>query len=248
MINHVRTLLLNFPGERQPRLDIIYDAYTPEYAPVELPTELQYVRTTLFGSAPDYQGMCMRTAQLLTLVAGTPYAGHITRSDPRITYDFASQAAHRLPELFASAEDADGAAVPITVTGAYSPPSGSGRSVATWAITWNDGVGTVVSTDSRETTVSASRTLRLPGSDLVAAVPAAPVSGLWRISHRSMVDGLVPAVETLLDSSYGMSALFPPGMPEPLATYYALTNHAMFPYRVAGVTLALAYQTERHAV
>lgn len=248
MINHTRTLLMNMPGEAHPRLDIVYDAYTPAYAPAKLPTGLLVARTLLFGSSPDYQGMCMRAAQLLSLVAGTPYASHLTAQDPRITYDFTAFNPQRFPEVFVQATDGEGNVVPVSVEGSYAPPAGSGRAVATWAIQWSGGVGVVTGTDTREVTISSATCLALPGSGLTLTTPAAPVAGTWRISHRSMVGSVVDAVDAVLASGAAVSALFPPGVEEPLATYYALTNHAMFPYRAAGVVLALAARTEAYGI
>lgn len=248
MINHTRTLLMNMPGEAHPRLDIVYDAYTPAYAPAKLPTGLLVARTLLFGSSPDYQGMCMRAAQLLSLVAGTPYASHLTAQDPRITYDFTAFNPQRFPEVFVQATDGEGNVVPVSVEGNYAPPAGSGRAVATWAIQWDGGAGTVTGTDTRETTIVSATCLTLPGSGLTATTPIAPGSGTWRIAHRSMVGSVVDAVDAVLASEVAMGALFPPGMDEPMATYCALTNHAMFPYRAAGVTLALAARTEAYGI
>lgn len=243
MINHVRTVLMNMPGPSQPRLDTIYDAYVPEYTPVVLPPALWRIRKALYGTAPDYQGACMRTAQLLALVAGTPYASHLTHKDPRITYDFSSQTAHRLPEVFATVT---GETCPdaIRVSGTFSPDVGTGRSVATWAIRWEDGAGTVTSTETPQTQVEAGLSVPLPGSGLVVTTPTLPENETWRISHRSMVGGLVAAVDSVLESESDIRALFPAAMSEPMSTYYALTSHAMFPYRATGVVLALATQME----
>ena len=248
MINHIRTLLMNMPGEAHPRLDIVYDAYTPAYTPAKLPAGLSVVRTLLFGTSPDYQGMCMRTAQLLALVAGTPYAAHLVSVDSRITYDFTRINPQRFPEIFVQATTPAGVQIPISVEGQYTPPAGSGRSVATWAITWTGGVGSVVGTDTRSVEISASKCFTLPGSTLAVSTIELPVDGVWRISHRSMVSDVVTAVDAVLTSEAAMGALFPPGLDEPMATYRALTTHAMFPYRAAGVTLALAERTRTYGV
>ena len=248
MINHIRTLLMNMPGEAHPRLDVVYDAYTPAYVPAKLPTGLMVARTLLFGSSPDYQGMCMRAAQLLTLVAGTPYAGHLTAADSRITYDFSSVNPQRFPEVFVQAARATGEVVSVSVEGKYAPPAGSGRAVATWAIEWSGGVGRVTGTDTRPVEVVASKCFTLPGSGLMVTAAQLPEDGIWRIAHRSMVGDAVAAVDAVLESEVAVGALYPLGADEPLVTYRALTTHAMFPYRAAGVVLALAERTRAYGV
>lgn len=189
-----------------------------------------------------------RAAQLLTLVAGTPYARHLFEADSRVTYDFATANPQRFPEISVQATRDGGEEVAVSVEGRYSPPAGTGRSVATWTIEWSGGAGRVTGTDTRPIEIAASKCIALPGSSLTATTAQTPVDGVWRIAHKSMVEDAVAAVDSVLASDVAVSALFPPGCDEPLATYWALTTHAMFPYRAAGVALALAERTRAYGI
>lgn len=88
MINHARTLLMNvdggaglpaYPGEQ------IID---PAFRALNLPADLDKVRTALFGTDPDRTMLNYRCWQLLGLTQASPLAGYLTSLDPRITYGF----------------------------------------------------------------------------------------------------------------------------------------------------------------
>jgi hypothetical protein len=59
----------------------------PAYKALVLPTELQRIRTILFGARPDRVMYNYRAQQLLAMLAATELGGFVTDLDPRITYD-----------------------------------------------------------------------------------------------------------------------------------------------------------------
>ena len=243
MINHARTLLMNTGGERQPDAATAYDAYVPPYAPVaQLPAGLAAARALLFGTRPDYQGMCMRAAQCLTLVAATPYAGYLLGADSRVTYDFSGLDPQRFPEVVTSVS---GGAVSLAVVGDWRIAPGDGRGLATWTICWGADAGTVTGTETAECEVARESVVKLPGSTLVVSASAQPEPGTtWQISFRDMVAGLPDAIDAVLASEQAMRELFPVARGEPWTTFYALTTNAMFPHRAAGVVLAMIGRME----
>lgn len=244
MINHARTLLLNSTGEAAPRPDIYFDAYIPSYLPlIGLPHGVQRARDVLFGSSPDYQGRCMRVAQCLGVVAGTPYADYLRVLDPRITYDFARVS----PPLFPVSSASDSGGRILSVSGAWTPPEATGRASYTWHLTWSGSVGTVRDWRGEQGVVDAATVVALPGSTLYVTASGLPVDGsIWRISYVVLPGpSLVSAVTAVLDDPAAMGGLFPADAQEPVRTFYALAaNHALFPYRTAGVVLGMIWRME----
>ena len=86
MINHVRTLLLNESGPRQPDLTIPGDVYIPEFTAQVLPGALESLYTVLFGVDADYRGKLYRAAQYMAVLHSTEYERHVLSADPRVTY------------------------------------------------------------------------------------------------------------------------------------------------------------------
>ena len=86
MVNHVRNLLLNAGRDRRNQFDF-GEHYVPENAPKKrLPSYLNSIRRTLFGSDPDRCMLNYRLHQFMTLLHSTELSEFVTAEDTRITY------------------------------------------------------------------------------------------------------------------------------------------------------------------
>ena len=86
MLNHARTVLLNYRGPHAEQLETPGDVYIPVYDPMILTPELAAVYTLLFGTAFDYRGLVYRSSQYLGLMHSTEYEPYVYAQDSRITY------------------------------------------------------------------------------------------------------------------------------------------------------------------
>lgn len=240
MINHARTLLVNVSGELQPQYGIAYDAYIPKYDKLALRGDLALVYKSMFGNKPDYQGLCFRVAQCLSTISSTPYSRYLYALDSRITYDFSAYRSDVFPEVVAKRSTGD----TLTITGQYSIPEAEGRADALWQIKWSDGVGSVTSTEGRDTTIDFNKSLRLPNSNLFVESSSVVDGEQWDIRFRDIPHNFSGVMDRLLDSDKVVASLFGSSVSEPFSTFYALTTHAMFPYRASGLLLAYVYKLE----
>ena len=86
IVNQLRTLLLNAPGNMI-FPDVPGEEYVPpNYRPVAVPFSVQSVLTVLFGSSPDRSFLNFRLRQLMTLLHTTELAEFVSALDPRVTY------------------------------------------------------------------------------------------------------------------------------------------------------------------
>lgn len=242
MINHARTLLLNVSGELQPRYDIAYDAYIPKYDQLVLKSDLALIYKYIFGNKPDYQGLCFRAAQCLNTISSTPYSRYLYALDSRVTYDFSAYRSDVFPEVRATRSTGD----TLTMSGQYSIPESEGRADALWQIKWLDGVGHLKSTEVRDTTVTFNQSLRLPNSDIFITSSSVTDGEQWNIRFRDVPHNFSDVIDRLVDNEKNISTLFGSAISEPFSTFYALTKHAMFPYRASGLLLAYIYKLEQY--
>lgn len=87
MINHARTVLLNYKGPHEEDTGVPGDIYIPPFEPVVLTAQLSQVHGLLFGADPDYNGQVYRADQYIGLLHATEYEPHVYINDSRITYD-----------------------------------------------------------------------------------------------------------------------------------------------------------------
>lgn len=254
MINHVRTLLLNEPGERIPAGAHRSEAYIPLFKPVVLDTPLMKVYEVLYGTDPDYEGKLFRTAQYMAILHSTEFVEYVTALDPRITYD------PLRPNLFDQSYGttvATSGAATLTVLGVWQEPAFKGRMRSDWVVTLAGSQMTARHVQSGYeytqlltfTPAGASERFHLPKCDLDALITqAAPVvSQRWDILQRVPVSEDLGEVLTRLDDMSGASqrALLGVDSAEPYVSFRNMFETGRtLPFRMSGVLLALAYRME----
>ena len=247
MLNHARTLLLNYAG---PHTEDIYtpgDVYIPPYSPVVLPEELQAVHTLLFGRDPDYYGLVYRADQYMGVLHSTEFAPYVYAMDTRITYN---------PDnLTVMDEGLFGVVISgptgLHVNGTWAAAGATGRIATLWKVT----VLTTNSVEVRNLTAgtsiaySSTDVKRLIGSDFVLGFDSQPfiVGQAWYIRYTARpqpdLGTLLATVKALPPAT--MTAVFGPASTEPDTTFYNLfTKHTSMPYQLSGFLFAVIQRTE----
>jgi hypothetical protein len=257
VINAVRTLLMNrgrdgyahdFPGE---------EFVDPAFKQRSLPPHLLRAHQTLFGREPDRLFLNYRVRQLMTFLHSTELADFIVADDPRLTY---------LPledtTLFDAAFTVDaiqiGHSYPLYLAGTFEADEGRGIAQQVWRIE-------AISPDSlrierQRPSVATfdihyghanglSAPIILPGTDLTIRFNAVPDGTAWRVEAAGRPQTDIGVVISRLETSLGdagVSQVFPPLPPEPVATYLNIWNkHPLFVYRFSALLLAIAAQVEQ---
>lgn len=87
MINHARTLLLNYaPSGNHVSIETAGEYVPPEFRPIALSNPLKLIRRVLFGSRPDARFMNLRIRELMGYIHQTELAEYVYALDPRVTY------------------------------------------------------------------------------------------------------------------------------------------------------------------
>jgi len=247
MLNHARTLLLNYRGPHAEQLDVPGDVYIPQFEPIELSPELSQIHALLFGTAFDYYGLVYRAAQYMGILNSTEYAPYVYEQDPRITYD---------PDQLGLAAEAIFSTVitgpaGLHVNGAWADAGGMGRIATLWRVTTLSTntvrVDNVTSHTSIDYTASDVKTLI--GSDLVFTIDAQPYTPAtrWYVLNKSRpvpeLAGILTALKALPDST--RHAVFEDAHKEPYKTFYNLfQDHYAFPYQLSGFLFAFIRRLE----
>lgn len=85
MVNHVRTLLLNEPGEHIPD-GSPYDSYIPEYLPLRRDGISASIENLLFARATTQQQRRARVSTMIRMVYAAGYGEWLELLDPRSIY------------------------------------------------------------------------------------------------------------------------------------------------------------------
>jgi len=245
MINHARTVLINQNGPHNEQTDIPGDVYIPEYETLTLSAPLRVLWDTLFGGAPDYEGVVYRAAQYMAVLHSTEYEAYVTALDPRITYD--------TNNINILSEGIYGPIVTgpsdISVTGTWDDEGMSGRVNTRWRVLMsaadrvlieNQNDGWIVEYDWDEVK-------KLPRTDLaIAFADTSPAAGTeWFIDYKSRPQPDIGAVlaslrtlpRTTQTTIFGSSP-----KQEPQLTFYNLARkHYALPYQLSGWLLAFIY-------
>ena len=99
MLNHARTLLVNFDGTAGFSGHLGEELLDPDYKQRVLPTYLQTIRSILFGRDPSREVINARARAYMALLHSTELEEFVTELDPRISYDFQGRG------IFDNAED-----------------------------------------------------------------------------------------------------------------------------------------------
>ena len=259
MINHARTLLLNVSGSNRPTLGTYAEEYIPSFSPVNVPTYLTMLNTTLFGVEPDYVFMNYRARELMAVLHSTEFRPYVTDLDDRITYDLQDNTFFDID--FGSTIDVITANNNLSpsIIGTYTADSVRGRMYDTWNVTLGNGSVSAVNNITNKTTADAwsitgniSPAYSLGGSNLsiIFSQTGAPLtaSGAWKVTSLtkpSSIAGLETRLK-LLGLEHFIS-LF--SGTEPYKTFKALwETHPQFHYRLTGILLAMIYKTEAYRV
>jgi hypothetical protein len=253
VLNHFRTLLVNWAGSQSPPEVPGAELVEPAFQPVELPTALQTVRAALFGQSPDLAMLNYRARQLLCLVHASPLEGHVFGLDPRVSYDFGDDSLAQ-GSLYAPRVNALAGAGNLAVFGRPAPPDVTGRMRHLLAVRV-ESAGSV-----RVTRLSppASNLLFSPGPDMPLAGTGysfwvdPPAAGqVWQVEvynrPQAGLGGLADAAakvgEPTLDHLFGVTK------DEPYHTWRGLWfSDRELPLRLAALACALVYRTEERRV
>lgn len=253
MVNHLYSLLMNVNGQVPPDTNTIgIELIAPEYRKIELPSFLDAVRATLFGTDPDRNMLSYRCRQLVTVLHGTALESFVTDLDPRLTYKFAD-AGLANEQLFrpisrrVSGEPDD----QLNVSGIPESPDATGRTTHVYL------VETLTSTTvrvSRQTSPISNPVLTFTVNELFP-LAGSGYSGKLRtdtIGQRHLIEvvnrptrGLGELVD--MASRLGepvIAALFGTTQAEPYKSLRSLWATAEVPLRLGALTVATAYRTE----
>jgi hypothetical protein len=261
MINHARTLLLNYPGPKVDSLYIPADVYIPDYRSVVLPSTLAGVHKFLFGTMPDYEGMVYRAAQYIPVLHATPYGHYMTDLDSRLTYDPGALTTIREATYGTTVET--NSVTQMSIAGIWRGITYSGRVNTMWLVTalTSDSVNVVNVTEGITAVFNNIFTTHnnLPGSDLVFSFSGSALvpGNTWTVKNKStlspdfatIISGVTsfsPAVLAyLFTRTSDITLMKNRSMPEPFLTFYNLfTDNYSQMYKAVGFLLALIYRVE----
>lgn len=249
MVNHARTLLLNVSGSAAVDPDLPGEEYVPPaFVALDWPAAMLRVRAALFGNDPDRAMLNYRLRQLMTAAHASVYAGRLPLLDPRVTYwpsDDTSLYSHAL--FRGVVEQLSGADCPLRLLGSRATTAAC-RLLHEWHVQTADGA-TVTATRlspgrAVEEATNTGEPLRLPGGLQYAVTPGTPAA--WRVRMLARpADSLADVVEAVTRlSSDDLDLVLAAG--EENAGFARLWNDegAAATDRLAGLTLALAYQAD----
>jgi len=257
MYNYTRTLLMNVKGEddyyaNQPADELIPSTYTK----LQLPSYINTIRGTIFGSTPDRTMLNYRCAQLLTLVESTQLQEYVIAQDSRITYSSypLQLAADSTFSPTVSQYGITDSSKVLTILGSGNSPDATGICEYDYDITIVAG-NLIVNNLRKSTSVSTaivltsglSQVIPLEGSGYSVRVNSSSfVGGGWRISGflRPSVSLSDLAAELQSLSEPILLQLFGVADVEPYITFKNCWNsHPDFAYRMGGLVLAVSYRT-----
>jgi hypothetical protein len=259
MINHARTLLLNVSGSNRPTLGTYGEEYIPTFSPVNVPTYLTKLNTTLFGLNPDYVFMNYRARELMSVLHSTEFRSYVTDLDSRIAYDLQDNTFFDID--FGSVIDTITANNNLSpsIIGTYIANSVSGRMYDTWTVTLGNGSVTSVNNITNSANgeawsiagnISPAYALGESNLSIIFSQTGAPLaaSGAWKVTSLAKpasISNLEVKIKTL--GAEHMTSLF--SGDEPYKTFKALwETHPQFHYRLTGILLAMIYKTEAYRV
>jgi hypothetical protein len=253
--NHIRTLLLNrargvyppeFPGE---------EYVSADFNPREMPTAYKRIRSLLFGGNPDRHMLNLRLYQLMQAIHATELDEYTVAHDARITYLPLDRPEYQT--LFGYTATGDpGTVGELFVIGEPTPNMVAGRIYEQWRVFVLDGANVQVQkkTAPMQTEVQAytvsdglSSICDLSGSNLRFYFSGGAGS-LWTVEtvarpNRTMADVVSDLSDTIAITEE--QALFGVTPVEPYKTFRNLwRTHESYTYRLGGLALALAYQTD----
>ena len=257
MVNQVRTLLLNVSASASPGFPYPGEEYVPPtFNALKLQPELQRVRDGLFGQGADRALRNWRLRELMSILHSCELAQFVTAPDPRITYlPFDNSLLDAVTAGFSVNTLVNSGQTLTLLSTPFIPPyantiylrwlltvvSSTQVQVTTYAPT---GVTTVL--ENYVVTNGLSSLVTLPGSGTGVQFTTG-VGGSWLISALARPMQSLPAVYAgllhIVDPNVG-AVLFGVNPVEPFLTFSNLWYaHPQMPYRLGGLTLALAYQT-----
>lgn len=262
MLNHVRTLLLNLSGETDflslPGEELIDSSYRP----LTLAGPVKTVWELLYGPAPDIWMRLYRTRELLHCLH-LPELEETTLSlDSRISYSLDTSPYYD-PTLFQPRFSYVSGGAPIAhLIGDAGSHDSSGRLERKWnvrTVSAGEAVEATLQLPLTRTTTALvfdsglSNLIQLPGSDLYFRLGEDPgeTPHAWEVVSRvrpnrslvNVVGDLSRAGGSVLADIFASAR--PEGQQEPLKTLRALwEDHYLTPYRLGGITLALALRME----
>lgn len=257
MINHARTLLMNVSGATNPGIDFPGEQYVPaDFVPLVMPSALETGRRILFGALPDRCLLNWRLQELLTCIHACELDNYLQDLDGRSTYwPFNSSL---LDQHLASptAVQVSGADQLLHFVGNRRGAPLDDRIYLQWSLTvLNATAVSITSTDSRgNSRITAAAYTTSGGLSSAVALPGSPlavqfsdvINTRWNLTwlarpKRSILD-VCNEAETRLHGDL-RSRVFPIELGEPYQTFNNLWyDHDQWPYRLAGLTLSLAYR------
>lgn len=254
LINHIRTLLLNLPGDSPPGPGYPGEEYVPpDYRPVTLPAAAAAARRLLLGGPADRAMLNYRLRELTTVLHGTELAEATLASDPRVTYwpprtgpSGGWPAGLNVVRLSAGQAS-------LTPVGPPDPQEQFGRLYSEWQVSVQADGGVAVGYFDpgaglgKTQIFSPGGVVTLPGSSLQVRVQGPPGSS-WDVRGLARPSRGLPGVLADLDSGLGdsaLEALFGRDPPEPYRTFRNLWfGHDQAAYRLGGLALAVAYRAD----
>lgn len=256
MINHIRTLLLNQGAETKPEPDFPGEQFVPEtFKPIQLPSSVMRFRNTVFGRNPDRLMLNYRLWQLLMLLHSTELSEYVTALDKRVTY-WPPRRERGFSDAFIIVPPA-----PVHLLGNLEP-SHDGQLQHRFLVTYLGGnnVKTQRLTPPMSTTTvsagndgSVTSPQPLPGTSLKFEfqLPLAVASRPYALTIRKRPAMELPQVLLALESTIteeDFESFFATGFDEMRTFIKLYREHKQLPYRLGGITLAVAYMTEHARV
>lgn len=254
MLNHARTLLMNHQGPHDEVPAQKGDVYISTYTPIDFTDLLAGMRTVLFGTDPNYEGLLYRMAQYMAILHSTEYEAYLYTSDSRITYDPLAQDIMDI-EFGASVQTTS--SQDLVVTGTWDDDDTTCRTEFDWrvnALAGNDVRVTNLTTGEISVQdVYVGIPLILSGSTLTFFIEGTALTAgdRWFVTYKprpqpdlgvvvsNLQDMMSPA---LVEELFGSPE---EGLVEPYLTYYNLfTQHYAMQYQLSGALLALIDRTQ----
>lgn len=255
MINHIRTLLMNTPGNEAadaafPGEEIV----DPNYMPIVVPNDLQTIRNVLFDINPDRAMLNYRLRQYLTIIHTTEFDSYLTALDPRITYWPVNDSTMFHASSFGpTAVQVNTPLKTLSFLNTFPPLKNASTLLQKWKLTVTDGSNLTIDnlTAPVKTTIvpytlssGVSNVIQLPNSPISIRFENG-VGSIWFIQmlYRPLFE-LLDIITSLmkLDVVSNLS-LFNGGSVEPYKTFANLwSNNEELLYRITGIILALAYR------
>lgn len=259
MINHARTLLLNRDGSDGPWVGFPGEQFVPTgFHARFVPHALAMVRSALFGASPDRAMLNHRLQELLTCVHACGLGDYATALDPRVTYWSFDRSLFTKAATGLAATKLTGAAdQQLFFASRPSATAAAERLYSAWLLEVIDGTNYRLTSyaDGQDVSDVVTSTYSLT-SGLSSVIPltlsqasvrfTSGAGASWRLEH--LANPARPLADLAADLEAGLgpegeAALFPDGSPEPYATFRTLwLRHDRLPFRLAGLTLALAYR------